>query len=111
MQDPEQVAEGVESILEILHQKIPDTKILLLGVFPRGQSPFDKMRQNNVALNQIIRRLADGKNVHYMDIGDAFLEADKTLSKDIMPDLLHLNKEGYQRWAEAIEPKLKELGI
>jgi lysophospholipase L1-like esterase len=34
-----------------------------------------------------------------------------TLPQAIMPDFLHLSPEGYQRWAEAIEPTLKELGI
>ena len=44
-----------------------------------------------------------------MDIGPKFLEADGTLSKDIMPDLLHPNEKGYEIWAEAIEGKVKEL--
>jgi lysophospholipase L1-like esterase len=44
-----------------------------------------------------------------MDIGDKFLEADGTLSKTIMPDLLHPNEKGYQIWADAIETKVKEL--
>ena len=46
-----------------------------------------------------------------MDIGDVFLDEDGTLPESIMPDALHLSPEGYRRWAEAIEPKLKELGI
>ena len=33
--------------------------------------------------------------VFYLDIGPKFLEADGTLSKDIMPDLLHLNEKSY----------------
>ena len=32
-----------------------------------------------------------------------------TLSKGIMPDLLHPNEKGYQIWADAIEAKVKEL--
>ena len=46
-----------------------------------------------------------------MEIGDQFLEADGSISDEIMPDLLHLSTEGYERWAEALEPKLKELGL
>ena len=110
-QDPDEVAQGVRRILEILEERRPDTKVLLLGVFPRGETSFDPMRLNNVAINQIIRRYADGDRVHYMDIGHVFLEPDGRLPRDIMPDLLHLNQEGYRRWANAIEPKLKELGI
>lgn len=111
MQDPEEVAEGVERILELLAEKSASTKVLLLGVFPRGQSPWDEKRINNVGINQRIRRLADAERVHFLDPGDAFLEADGTLNKEIMPDFLHLSTEGYRRWAEAIEPVLKQLGL
>ena len=109
-QDPEEVAEGVERILEILRERLPKTKVLLLGVFPRGREKLDSKRLNNVAINQIIRRFADGDRVHYADIGDIFLEDDGHLPKSIMPDALHLSEEGYERWANAIEPMLQELG-
>jgi lysophospholipase L1-like esterase len=59
----------------------------------------------------MIRRLADGEGVHFLEIGDVFLEPDGSISKEIMPDLLHLSPAGYQRWAEALAPKLKELGL
>ncbi len=105
----EQTAEGVKMILDILGQKLPETKVLLLGIFPRGATKDDKMRQQNIATNNIISGFADGKRVHYMDIGSIFLQPDGTLPKEIMPDLLHLNAHGYQMWADAIEGKVKEL--
>ncbi|MCA9168477.1 MAG: sulfatase-like hydrolase/transferase [Planctomycetales bacterium] len=111
MQDPLQVSAGVQKILTTIGEKTPDTKVLLLGVFPRGESPFDAARLNNVAINQSIRRLADEQRVFFRDIGHVFLENDGTLSKEIMPDRLHLSPEGYRRWAEAIEPTLVELGM
>ncbi len=105
----EQTAEGVQRIVETLRQKTPAAKILLLGIFPRGATPADAMRQQNEATNARIAKLADGQSVHYLDVGKSFLAADGTLSKDIMPDLLHLSPKGYQLWADAIEPKIKEL--
>jgi lysophospholipase L1-like esterase len=47
--------------------------------------------------------------VHYLDIGDSFLEEDGTLTREIMPDLLHLSEKGYTIWAESIEDKLSAL--
>ena len=32
-----------------------------------------------------------------------------TLTREIMPDLLHLSEKGYTIWAESIEPSLKKL--
>ena len=63
----------------------------------------------NEKANAIFKKLADGKDVHYLDIGDKFLETDGTLTRKIMPDLLHLSVEGYTIWAESIEPTLKKI--
>ena len=106
---PEDTAAGVKAILELLGKKMPETKGLLLAIFPRGANADDKMRQQNVATNQLIAGLADGKRVHFKDIGNSFLKPDGTLPKEIMPDLLHLNAQGYQLWTDAIEPTVKEL--
>lgn len=105
----EQTAEGVKQIVATLRKKMPETKILLLGIFPRGPDAADPMRRTNEAINSQISKLGDGQKVHYLDIGKTFLQTDGTLSKEIMPDLLHLNETGYGMWAEAIEPKVKEL--
>jgi lysophospholipase L1-like esterase len=105
-----QTAEGITQIVKTLREKWPSTKILLLGVFPRGEKPDDKMRVQNAETNAIIQKLDDGKMVTYLDISKKFLQEDGALSKEIMPDLLHLNAKSYQIWADAITPKIKELG-
>lgn len=111
MQDPEEVAAGVEAIIRLLREKLPETRIVLMAIFPRGQSPLDFGRLNNIAINQRIRRLADGDHVRYLDISDRFLEPDGTLPKQLMPDFLHPGPRGYEIWAEALEPVLKEIGL
>ena len=105
----EQTAEGVKAILAKLKAKCPQAKILLLAIFPRGANPADKFRLQNDETNKIIKTFADNKTVFFMDLGPKFLEADGTLSKEIMPDLLHPNEKGYEIWAGAIEGKVKEL--
>ena len=110
-QDPAQVADGVRRILDILEERLPETKVVLHGIFPRGTGPLDPKRLNNIAINQHIRRFADGDRVQFLEIGDQFLQEDGTISKEIMPDLLHLSPAGYQLWADALEPKLVELGL
>ena len=104
-----QTAEGVAAILKKLHEKQPQMKVLLLAIFPRGADAGDAMRKQNEATNALISKLADGKTVYFMDIGKTFLQPDGTLPKEIMPDLLHLNEAGYDKWVEAIKPKVLEL--
>ena len=99
----EQTAEGIKAILAQLRKKCPDAKILVLGIFPRGADKNDKFRQQNEATNAIVKGFADGQKVFFLDVGAKFLEPDGTLSKTIMPDLLHPNEKGYQIWSDAIK--------
>jgi lysophospholipase L1-like esterase len=106
---PAEIADGVTAILQRLARRLPNTKILLLAIFPRGEKPDDPMRLNNEAANKLIEPLADGERVHYRDIGKVFLRDDGVLTPEIMPDMLHLSPKGYQLWAEAMDPELKRL--
>lgn len=103
-----QIAEGVAAIVARLRTKLPETKVLLLAIFPRGEKP-NPQRELIGVVNQSLAKLADGKSVHYLDLGPKFLAADGTLAKEIMPDFLHLSAKGYALWVEGMEPKLKEL--
>ncbi len=106
---PEQIAAGIKAIVAKLREKLPQTKVLLLGIFPRGADATDPRRKTNEATNAIVKSLDDGTHVFYLDIGPKFLSADGTLDKKIMPDLLHLSGEGYEIWASSIDAKLGEL--
>jgi lysophospholipase L1-like esterase len=105
----EETAQGVKAILDKLKAKCPGTKVLLLAIFPRGANEMDRLRKQNEATNDIIKGYADDKTVFFMDIGPKFLQPDGTLSKEIMPDLLHPNDKGYEIWASAVDDKIKEL--
>ncbi len=105
---PGQIAEGVAAIVKKLRERLPNTKVLLLGIFPRSEN-FSPQRGKLTQINQVLAKLDDGKNVSYLDIGHRFLNSDGTLPAEIMPDYLHLSPKGYQIWADAIEPKLAEL--
>jgi lysophospholipase L1-like esterase len=109
--DPaEGIAKGVTAIVETIRAKQPQAKILLLAVFPRGEKPSPNPGREKLAkVNEIIAKLHDGQNIHFLDIGAKFLQPDGSISKEIMPDFLHLSAAGYQIWADAISPKLAEL--
>lgn len=104
-------AGGIKAVLDELHTLWPDTKLLVLSVFPRGENADDKLRKLNDEINLLVAKFADNRTIYVQDISSAFLSADGTLAKDIMPDKLHLSGKGYALWAQAITPKLKELGL
>lgn len=105
---PEWAANGVKRIVEVIRQKLPSTKILLLAVFPRA-SKDSVFRQKVNEINKIIPSLADGSQVVYLDIGDKFLDANGEIPTAIMPDKLHPSPKGYDIWYEAVAPTIAKM--
>ena len=110
-QDPRETADGIEQVLSVLRARCPKAKVLLLGVFPRGQRPDSEMRKINIEINKHLAKMDDGNRVHFLDISDQFINEDGIIEKEMMPDFLHLSPKSYEIWAKAIEPKLKEFGL
>jgi beta-glucosidase len=105
----DEIADGIRAIVMKLRTKLPTTKILLLGIFPRAEKPDHPARSIISDVNTGISKLADGRSVYFLDIGPKFLADDGTISKDIMPDFLHLSPRGYEIWASAIEDRVAAL--
>lgn len=105
---PDEILAGVEAIVRQIRERQPDTKVLLLGIFPRGKG-FSDQRGKILQVNQALARMDDGKNIFYVDFGSQYIQDDGSISRTIMPDYLHPNEAGYIIWANAIEPKLKQL--
>ncbi len=99
----EEIAAGVEAIVAKLRSRLPGTRVLLLAIFPRTDVP-EEFRAKLREATALFSKLDSDPMVEFVDIGGAFLNEKGELTKDIMPDLLHLSGEGYKRWAEAIEP-------
>lgn len=103
-----EIAEGIGAVVQELQKDFPETKILLLAVFPRS-TPNDPVRATLAEINNKISKLHDGNKVHYMDIGPNFLDDNGFIPKDVMTDGLHPSAKGYEIWAEAVKDKLMNL--
>jgi lysophospholipase L1-like esterase len=106
---PAEIAEGVKAIVSLLREKLPEMKILLLAIFPRDVEPDSPKRRTVAEASALFKDAADGEMVHFLDIGQHFLDAEGILPKEIMKDALHPDAAGYAIWAAAMEPKLREL--
>lgn len=104
-----EIAGGVEAILKEIKARSPQTKILLLGVFPRDQKPGTDLRKKVAELNQLLAGYADGQTIRFLDFGDKFLEADGTITRETMMDFVHPGTRGYQIWADNIRVPLAEM--
>jgi lysophospholipase L1-like esterase len=105
----EDAAEGIRAVLIKLRVREPTTRILLLGLWPRGATPSDPFRKKVEAVNKLIQSCGDNKTVFYADIGGVLLDARGDLSRDISPDLLHFTAAGYARIAPLLDRLLDPL--
>lgn len=101
------ILEGVTAIVKQIRTRLPETKLLLLGIFPRGKT-FSAQRGKILQVNQALAKLDDHKMIFYKDIGSQLIEADGSISPDMMRDALHPGEKGYEIWAAAIEPTLRD---
>ena len=103
---PPEVAAGIAAICERVKAKSPDSKIILMAVFPRGFAPKDGFRAKITALNELLAPFAKEKGLIYIDIGPKMLDAEGNLPKDIMGDGVHPTEKGYAIWAAALKDVL-----
>ncbi|MDG1357693.1 MAG: GDSL-type esterase/lipase family protein [Akkermansiaceae bacterium] len=106
---PEDVFTGIKAIVAQVRTRLPNAKLIVFSVFPRGP----KTTQARVsALNTMLPKLADGKQVLHMDINETFLGKNGTYNPALYKrDQLHLDAKGYDAWAKALLPILKQYEI
>jgi beta-glucosidase len=102
-----EILDGVKAIINRIRQQLPETRIILVAIFPRGQT-FSVQRGKILQVNQALAKLDDGKMIRYVDFGSQLIEPDGSISRDVMRDYLHLTERGYEMWGAALEPTLKE---
>lgn len=105
---PEWTAAGVRKIVETIHTRLPKTKVLLLGIFPRD-TPNSPIRHAITTANNIISKLDDGNTTRYLDITKSLVDPAGNIPKDVMEDGLHPTAKGYDIWYDAMHPLLDEM--
>ncbi len=106
-----QLAGGIETIVKLLREKLPQTKIIVMRCFPGcygGPNPTSH-RAILERASDIVSKLADNKNIFYCDVNHVFLNLDGSINLDQMPDWLHPSPAGAKAWAQAMEPLLAQL--
>jgi lysophospholipase L1-like esterase len=104
-----EIARGIKAIVDLCQRKAPAATIVLTAIFPRN----DNMALMT-AIDRINRQLAtyaDGRPVRFLNINDRLADANGTLVAGVLNDRdkLHPTVKGYQIWADALKPILREL--
>ena len=106
---PEDRAEGIRAVIGKIAEKQPSATILLSPIFPCEAKPDAPGRISREKTNAIIRGFADGRHVVWVDFNAKLLNADGTLSPEMMPDYLHPLETGYRIWRDALVKYLPEI--
>ena len=101
------IVRGIEAIVAVCRQKAPTAAVVLTAIFPRNDNPA--LLPEIARINAAIAKLADGKAIRHLNINDRLADRDGTLVDGMSPDRLHLTVKGYQVWADALKPILREL--
>ena len=100
---PEEIVDGITAICSEVHQRSPQSHIVLMAIFPRGLHPTDPLRAPIQKTNQLLaQRFSSDPQIAFVDIGSQFLSSDGSLPAALMPDGTHPSDAGYQLWANAL---------
>lgn len=106
---PEEAAAGIIAVAEKLRKMFPETCLVFMCIFPRGEANTSPYRELIPSTNAIVKaQLAGKKNTEVIDLTSAFLLPDGSLQKEcFQPDMTHLANPGYEIWAAAVEPLIR----
>lgn len=94
--------------VNLLREKLPNTQILIVGTIPSWEKEC-KFRDQMRHINKMASTIANGKDIHYLDIDKHFLDKNGCFSEKLTYDNIHLTTDGFKVFARAIQPKLSEL--
>jgi lysophospholipase L1-like esterase len=105
---PAEVAEGVRAICARIRSKAPDTRIIVMGVLPRGAKANDPFRSKITELNRLLPELAKLPGITFLDVGAQLLRPNGELPAALADDFCHPTEQGYAIWAAALKPLLQD---
>ena len=105
----ENTALGIAEAVRLVRQRSPATRVLIIGILPRGVEPSDPARRLNQRVNELVARCADNRWVFFTDVGNALLDRQGRLTEQMSQDHLHLTAEGYARLSAALAPTIDAL--
>lgn len=114
--EPDEIVKGIRKAFESIRKKSSSAQVILTGLFPVGVKADDPRRVMVRQINDKVKRLADGKTVHFLDIGPSLMNSDGSLDlAKGSSDGIHLSHGGYEIWGVAlrklIESKSKAKAI
>jgi lysophospholipase L1-like esterase len=102
------ITRGLAAVIHTCRQKAPAATIIVTAIFPRNDNMAVMPEIDRINAN--LAQLADGTIVRFVNVNDKLADKDGRLVDGVMnADKLHPTLRGYQVWADALKPILREL--
>jgi lysophospholipase L1-like esterase len=106
---PQETADGVLADVATIHQYLPVSHVIVLGILPGRQYPDDPYRSEGAQTNHlVIQMLAGDPKATFVDLGSIFVPPDGTISSSMMFDYLHPTQQGYMDLTNALLPIIEQ---
>ncbi|MCX6874851.1 MAG: GDSL-type esterase/lipase family protein [Verrucomicrobia bacterium] len=102
---PEEVAYGINYMIEYLGKQCPKSKVLLLAILPTKGGDNDKIK----SVNKLTAKFDNRKNVRFLDMGPKFLGPDGKAEASLFSDNVHLSRKGYEVWHDTMNRLLTQM--
>jgi lysophospholipase L1-like esterase len=109
--EPEVITRNFKKLLNAIKAHNSNIPLVVCKVFPSSVSkkrPKEKIEKVNELYAAIVK---NDPQVILVDTWTLYANEEGDATKAWMPDLLHLNKSGYEKWAKALTPIFATLGF
>lgn len=103
---PAEVAEAIGEICRRVKRKLPQAKLIVMAVFPRGEKADHPKRSEIAAINRLLPEIVEKHDATLVDISEELIDESGRISREIMGDFLHPTARGYEIWADSLAPLL-----
>ncbi|KQQ00867.1 MULTISPECIES: GDSL-type esterase/lipase family protein [unclassified Rathayibacter] len=98
----EHIVRNIETIVATFRRDLPDIRILVISVLPRGHEFSPQIRE----INRHLWQFAPTAHAGYLDLWPVLAGEDGGILPEYSEDGLHLTEGGYRAWREAMGPAL-----
>lgn len=98
------IASEYRALVDSVKAQSPETRVYVQSILPLNPTVqnfpqhYDKQARV-IAVNRLLRRMARDAGVRYVDLWPLFVDRRGLLDARLTGDGLHLNRQGYERWA------------
>jgi platelet-activating factor acetylhydrolase IB subunit beta/gamma len=106
----EEVCKGIKDILKIFRDKLPESRILLIGLLPRNKDETGRDYMSMIkTINEKLKNAVADYNTEFTDLGNYFKETSSSVKEDLLPDGLHPAEKGFTVLGDLLIPCIEKL--